>query len=66
MATCQKLTVKDRIAALERETGRKITADERVGLQLGPEQYVCTGSGVGSLAGSKPKPKAKSRKRAPR
>jgi hypothetical protein len=53
MATCRKVTAKERIVATERETGRKLTADEKIGLELLPEQYTCTGSGVGGLRGTK-------------
>jgi hypothetical protein len=55
MATCRKVTVKERIAATEREAGRKLTAEERIGLNLLPQQYSCTGAGVGGIRGAKPK-----------
>lgn len=61
MATCRKVTLTDRIAATERETGRKVTADERHALALSPPQYTCTGPGVAGLAGRKPKTKRRRR-----
>lgn len=63
-ASCRKMTVKEQIAAIESATGRKITKDGRIGLELGPQRYVCTGAGVGGLRGSpvkKPKRRAKRR-----
>ena len=54
MASCRKVTIKERLAATEREAGRKLTDAERIGLELIPTQYTCTGPGV---AGTKPKPK---------
>lgn len=63
MATCRKVTLKERITATERETGRKLTGGERLGLSLLPSQFTCTGAGVGGLRGSKLKRPKRMKKR---
>ena len=63
MATCRKLTLRERVTAAEREAGGKLTADARAALELGPSQYSCTGADVGGLRGTKPKHPKRSRAR---
>lgn len=55
MATCRRMTLKERIAAAE-AGGTKLTAEARkaIELSLAPAPYVCSGAKVGSLAGTKP------------
>lgn len=46
MATrCRKMTTKELITRTEKEAGRKLTVDERTGLDLMPPQYDCTTPG---------------------
>jgi hypothetical protein len=52
MATCRKLTLKEMIATREREAGVKLPKSAKIGLELLPPQYVCTGEGVGGLRGT--------------
>lgn len=53
MATCRKQTLKELIATREREAGTKLSRADKIGLELLPAQYVCTGDGVGALRGTK-------------
>ena len=55
MATCKKQTLKQLIATREAAAGRKLTKDERLGVQLMPPQWLCSGAGVGGLRGTKVK-----------
>lgn len=55
MATCRKLTLKELIADRERTAGKKLSKEEKLGLELMPPQYACTGDGVGGLRGKKVK-----------
>ncbi len=61
-ATCHKMSLKEVIVQREQAAGRKLTKDEKLGVQLMPPQYACTGAGVGGLRGITVKKRRKARR----
>ena len=61
MATCRKMTKAERIRSAEQAAGGSLTPEARKTLELTigatPAPYVCSGAGVGSLAGRRPRKK---------
>jgi hypothetical protein len=56
MASCRRMTLRERVAAAEKDAGGSISKETRraIELSLVPAPYVCSGAKVGTLAGTKP------------